>query len=113
MEGTPSVPASTFLHALQQTSLKLLPDDYQTLNFLNFAPHLTCNTYAKKFISIPKAQKLRQFPDRAASKQKSAVERAEKTETASFVEEGFADAEEEVKTPTAWKTPFSGNPKTE
>ena len=106
------IPASTFLYALQQTSSKLLPDDYQVLNYLNLAPHLTCNTYAKKFIKIPKEQKLRQFPDGAASEQKPAIERAEKTETASFDEEGFADAEEEIKTPTSWKTPFSGNQKT-
>ena len=106
------IPASTFLYALQQTSSKLLPDDYQVLNYLNLAPHLTFNTYAKKFIKIPKEQKLRQFPDGAASEQKPAIERAEKTETASFDEEGFADAEEEIKTPTGWKTPFGGNQKT-
>ena len=94
------IPASTFLYALQRTSSKLLPDDYQVLNYLTVAPHLTCNTYAKRFIKIPKVQKLRQFPDGAASEQKPAVERAEKTETASFDEEGFADAEEEIKTPT-------------
>ena len=105
------ITASTFLYALQQTSSKLLPDDYQVLNYLNLAPHLTCNTYAKNFIKIPKEQKLRQFPDGAASEQKPAIERAEKTETASFDEEGFADAEEEIKTPTGWKTPFSGNQK--
>ena len=33
------------------------------------------------------------------------------TETASIDEEGFADAEEEIKTPTGWKTPFSGKSK--
>ena len=74
------IPASTFLYALQQTSSKLLPDDYQVLNYLNLAPHLTCNTYAKKFIKIPTEQKLRQFPDGAASEQKPAIERAEKTD---------------------------------
>ena len=74
------IPASTFLYALQQTSSKLLPDDYQVLNYLNLAPHLTCNTYAKKFLKIPKEKKLRQFPDGAASEQKPAIERAEKTD---------------------------------
>ena len=53
------IPASTFLYALQQTSSKLLPDDYPVLNYLNLAPRLTCNTYAEKFIKIPKKQKLR------------------------------------------------------
>ena len=56
-----------------------MPDGYQVLNYLNLAPHLTCNTYAKKFIKIPKEQNLRQFPDGAASEQKPASERAEKT----------------------------------
>ena len=60
------IPASTFLYALQQTSSKLLPDDYQVLNYLNLAPHLICNTI-KKFIKISKEQKLRQSPDGAAS----------------------------------------------
>ena len=89
-----------------------MPDDYQVLNYLNLAPHLTCNTYAKKFIKFPKERKLRQFPDGAACEQKPAIERAEKTETASFDEKGFVDAEEEIKTPTGWKTPFSENQKT-
>ena len=82
------------------------------LNSLNIVPHLTCNTYAKKFIKVQKEQKLRQLPVGGASEQKPAVERAEKRETASFDEGGFADAEEEIKTPTGWKTPFSGNQKT-
>ena len=41
------------------------------------------------------------------------LSREQKKQTDSFDEEGFADAEEEIKTPTGWKTPFSGNPKTE
>ena len=68
------IQASAFLYAIQQTSSKLLPDDYQILNYSNLAPHYTCNTYAKKFIKIPKEQKLRQFPDGAASEQKPAIE---------------------------------------
>ena len=79
-ERSTSIPASTFLYALQQTSLKLSHDHYEVLISLNLAPHLTCNTYAKKFKKIPKEQKLRQFPDGAASEQKPAVERAEKTD---------------------------------
>ena len=111
-ERSTNIPASTFLYALQQTSTKLSHDHYEVLNYLNLAPHHTCNTYAKKLIKVQKEQKLRHFPDGGASEQKPAVERAEKTETASFDEEGFADAEEEIKTPTSWKTPFSGNQKT-
>ena len=111
-ERSTNIPASSFLYALQQTSPKLSLDQYEVLNSLNLAPHLTCNTYAKKLIKLQKGQKLRQFPDGGASEQKPAVERAEKTESASFDEEGFADAEEEIKTPTGWKTPFSGNQKT-
>ena len=38
------IAASTFLYALQQTSSKLLPDNYQVLSYWNPAPHLTCNT---------------------------------------------------------------------
>ena len=56
-ERSTYIPASTFLYALQQTSSKLLHDHYEVLNSLNLAPHLTCNTYAKKFIKIPKEQK--------------------------------------------------------
>ena len=89
-----------------------MPDDYQVLNCLNLAPHLSSHTYAKKFIKNPKEPKLHQFSDGAASEQKPAIERAEKTETASFDEEGFADAED-IKTPAGLKTRFSGNPKTE
>ena len=111
-ERSTNIPASTFLYALQQTSSKLSQDHYEVLISLNLAPQLTCNTYAKKFLKIPKKQKLRQFPDGAAGEQRPAVEGAEKTETASFDEEGFADAEEEIKTPAGWKTPFSGNQKT-
>ena len=107
-----NIPASTFLYALQQTSSKLSHNHYEVLNYLNLEPYLTCNTYAEKFIKVQKEQKLRQFPDGGASEQKPSVESAEKTETASFDEEGFADAEEEIKTPTSWKTPFSGNQKT-
>ena len=111
-ERSANIPASIFLYALQQTTSKLSHDHYEVLNYLNLAPHLTCNTYAKKFIKVQKEQKSRQFSDGGASEQKPAVERAEKTETASFDEEGFADAEEEIKTPTSWKTPFSGSQKT-
>ena len=111
-ERSTNIPASTFLYSLQQTLSKLSHNHYEVLKYLNLAPHLTCNTYAKKFIKVQKEQKLRQFPDGGASEQKPSVERAEKTETASFDEEGFADAEEEIKTPTSWKTPFSGNQKT-
>ena len=93
-ERSTNIPVSTFLYALQQTSSKLSHDHYEVLNSWNLAPHLTCNTYAKKFIKVPKEQKLRQFPDGAASEQKPAVEGAEKPETARFDEEGFADAEE-------------------
>ena len=110
-ERSTNIPASTFLYELQQTSSKLSHDHYEVPNSLNLAPHLTCNTYAKKFIKVQKEQKLRQFADGGASEPKPAVERAEETETASFDEEGFADAEEEIKTPTGWKTPFSGNQK--
>ena len=77
-EKSTNIPASTFLYALQQTSSKLLHDHYEVLNYLNLAPHLTCNTYAKKFIKVQKEQKLRQFSDGKASEQKPAVERAEK-----------------------------------
>ena len=111
-ERSTNIPASRFLYALQQTSSKLSHDHYEVLISLPLAPHLTCNTYAKKFIKVPKEQKLRQFPDGASSEQKPAVERAAKTETAGFGEECFADAEEEIKTPTGWKTAFSGNQKT-
>ena len=82
-ERSTSIPASTFLYALQQTSSKLSHNHYEVLNYLNLAPHLTCNTYAKKFIKVQKEQKLRQFPDGGASEKKPSVERAEKTETAS------------------------------
>ena len=111
-ESSTNIPASTFLYAMQQTSSKFSHDHYEVLNSLNLAPHLTCTTYAKKFTKVQKQQKLRQFPGGGASEQKPAVERAEKTESASFDEEGFADAEEEIKTPTGWKTPFSGDQKT-
>ena len=75
-ERSTNIPASTFLYALQQTSSKLSHDHYEVLNYLNFAPHLTCNTYAKKFIKVQEEQKLRQFPDGGASEQKPSVERS-------------------------------------
>ena len=102
--------SNNFPLRLTTNIIKFLPDRYQVMKYLTLAPHLTCNTYAKKFFS--RAQILHQFRDGPAGQQKPAVERAEKSETASSDEEGFADTEEEIKTPTGCKTPFSGNKKT-
>ena len=75
-ERSTNIPASTFLYALQQTSSKFSHDHYEVLNYLKLAPHLTCNTYAKKFIKIQKEQKLGQFPYGGASEQKHALSTA-------------------------------------
>ena len=50
--------AATFLYNLQQTTCKLSFEHFNVLALLDTGPHLTCNTYAKKFLNLSSEEKL-------------------------------------------------------
>ena len=49
---------ATFLCNLQQTTCKLSIEHFSVLTLLAIGPHLTCNTYAKKFLNLSSEEKL-------------------------------------------------------
>ena len=44
--------AATFRYNLQQTTCELSFEQINVLTHLDIGPHLTCNTYAKKFLNL-------------------------------------------------------------
>ena len=50
--------AATFLYNLQQTTCKRSFEQFSVLALLDIGSHLTCNTYAKKFLNLSSEEKL-------------------------------------------------------
>ena len=50
--------AATFLYNLNQTTCKLSFEHFSELTLLDIGPHLTCNTYAKKFLNLSSEDKV-------------------------------------------------------
>ena len=50
--------AATFLYNLQKTTCKLSFEQFSVLTHLDIVSHLTCNTYAKKFLYLSSEERL-------------------------------------------------------
>ena len=66
------------------------------LSLLDIGPHLTCNTYAKKFLNLSSGEKLQIF-DYESDKQVASKSRLEKAKASGNDEGSFQEAEEETK----------------
>ena len=69
--------AATFLYNLQQTICKLSSEQFSVLALLDIGPHLTCNTYAKKFLNLSSEEKL-QFLEYESDKEIDSKSRRKK-----------------------------------
>ena len=97
--------AATFLYNLQQTTCKLSFEQFSILALLDIGSHLTCNTYAKKFLNLSSEEKL-QFLEYESDKEVASKSRRKKA-TASDKDEGsFEEAEEEIKPTSLWENYF-------
>ena len=88
--------AATFLYNLQQTTCKLSFKHLSILALLDTGSHLTCNTYAKKFLNLSSEEKL-QFLEYESDKEVASKSRRKKAKASDKDEGSFEEAEEEIK----------------
>ena len=70
--------AATFLYNLQQTTCKLPFEQLSVLTHLDIDPHLTCNTYDKKFLYLSSEERL-QFLEYESDKEVASKSQRKKT----------------------------------
>ena len=97
--------AATFLYNLQQTTCKLSFEQFSILALLDIGSHLTCNTYAKKFLNLSSEEKL-QFLEYESDKEVASKSRRKKAKASDKDEGSFEEAEEEIKPTSLWENYF-------
>ena len=97
--------AATFLYNLQQTTCKLSVEQFSVLKHLDIGPHLTCNTYAKKFINLSFEERL-QFLEYESDKEVASKSQRKKTKASDNDQRSFEEAEEEIKPTSPWEDYF-------
>ena len=100
-----NVLAATFLYNLQQTTCKLAFEHFSILALLDIDSHLTCNTYAKKFLNLSSEEKL-QFLEYESDKEVASKSRRKKAKFSVKDEGSFEEAEEEIKPTSLWENYF-------
>ena len=97
--------AAIFLYNLQQTTCKLSFEEFSVLKHLDIGPHLTCNTYAKKFLNLSSEKRL-QFLEYESDKEVASKSQRKKTKTSDNDQRNFEEAEEEIKQTSPWENYF-------
>ena len=97
--------AATFLYNLQQTTCKLSFEQFSVLTHLDIGSHLTCNTYAKKFLNLSSEEKL-QFFEYELDKEVASKSQRKKTKASDNDQRNFEEAEKEIKPTSPWENYF-------
>ena len=97
--------AATFLYNLQQTTCKLSFEQFSVLTHLDIGSHLTCNTYAKKFLNLSSEEKL-QFLEYESDKEVASKSQRKKTKASDNDQRNFEEAEKEFKPTSPWENYF-------
>ena len=97
--------AATFLYNLQQTTCKLSFEQFSVLRHLDIGPHLTCNTYAKKFLNLSSEER-QQFLEYESDKEVTSISQRKKTKASDNDQRNFEEAEEEIKPTNPWENYF-------
>ena len=105
INGTNTVLAATFLYSLQQTTCKLSFEQFSVLTHLDIGSHLTCNTYAKKFLNLSSEERL-QFLEYESDKEVASKSRRKKTKASDRDQRNFEEAEKEIKPTSPWENYF-------
>ena len=97
--------AATFLYNLQQTTCKLSFEQFSVLALLDIGSHLTCNTYAKKFLKLSSEERL-QFLENESDKEVASKSQRKKTKASDNDQRNFEKAEKEIKPTSPWENYF-------
>ena len=97
--------AATFFYNLQQTICTLSFEQFSVLALLDIGSHLTCNTYAKKFLNLSSEEKL-QFLEYESDKEIDSKSCRKKAKASDNDEGSFGEAEEELKPASLWQNYF-------
>ena len=97
--------AATFLYNLQQTTCKLSFEQFSVLTHLDIGSHLTCNTYAKKFLNLSSEERL-QFLEYESDKEVASKSLRKKTKASDNDQRNFEEAEKEIKPTSHWENYF-------
>ena len=97
--------AAAFLYNLQQTTCKLSFEQFSVLTHLDIGPHLTCNTYAKKFLNLSSEERL-QFLEYESDKEVASKSQGKKTKASDSDQRNFEEAEEQIKPTRPWENYF-------
>ena len=97
--------AATFLYNLQQTTCKLSFEQFSVLTHLDIGSHLTCNTYAKKFLNLSSEERL-QFLEYESDKDVASKSQRKKTKASDRDQRNFEEAEKEIKPTSPWENYF-------
>ena len=97
--------AATFLYNLQQTTCKLSFEQFSVLTHLDIGSHLTCNTYAKKFLNLSSEERL-QFLEYESDKDVASKSQRKKTKDSDRDQRNFEEAEKEIKPTSPWEIYF-------
>ena len=97
--------AATFLYNLQQTTCKLSFEQFSVLTHLDIGSHLTCNTYAKKFLNLSSEERL-QFLEYESDKEVASKSQRKKTKAPDNDQRNFEEAEKEIKPTSPWENYF-------
>ena len=97
--------AATFLYNLQQTTCKLSFEQFSVLTHLDIGSHLTCNTYAKKFLNLSSEERL-QFLEYESDKDVASKSQRKRTKASDRDQRNFEEAEKEIKPTSPWENYF-------
>ena len=97
--------AATFLYNLQQTTCKLSFEQFSVLTHLDIGSHLTCNTYAKKFLYLSSEERL-QFLEYESDKKVASKSQRKKTKASDNDQRNFEEAKKEIKPTSPWENYF-------
>ena len=97
--------AATFLYNLQQTTGKLYFEQFSVLKHLDIGSHLTCNTNAKKFLSLSSEERLK-FLECESDKEAASKSQRKKTKASDNDQRNFEEAEKEIKPTSTWENYF-------
>ena len=97
--------AATFLYNLQQTTCKLSFEQFSALTYLGIGSHLTCNTYAKKFLNLSSEERL-QFLEYESDKEVASKSQRKKTKASDRDQRNFEEVEKEIKPTSPWENYF-------
>ena len=97
--------AATFLYNLQQTTCKLSFEQFSLLTHLDIGSHLTCNTYAKRFLNLSSEERL-QFLEYESDKEVASKSQRKKTKASDNDQRNFEEAEKEIKPTSPWENYF-------